>query len=292
MICKLPNKQPNCNIIGKMIPACVSVQKVVETEDYQKYRLFDIWLNTLTLADILSLLRKNIALRRKFILANQNLHGLYLCTQDEKTREFFANADYTHIDGTGLLVLGKLMGLPFRVEHRTGYMDLFPALLPNAIQNGWRIFYLGSEEKVLEKGIDRLTKEFPDLAIAGHHGFFAKRETEAENERVIKIINEFSPDILFVGMGMPIQECWILDNYEKLNVRAVLHCGGMMDYIAGQVPTPPRWLGPIGLEWAFRLVTEPMRLWKRYLIEPFQLAVVLLTRKYRDSRDLATRPRK
>ena len=270
----------------------MSVQRVVESEDFKKYRMFDIWLNTLTLEDILSVLRKNIALRRKFILANQNLHGLYLCTQDQKTREFFASADYTHIDGTGLLVLGKLVGLPFEVKHRTGYMDLFPAMIPDAIQKQWRIFYLGSEPKVLERGLARLRQEYPTLQIEGHHGFFSKENAEAENDSVVKLINDFSPDILFVGMGMPLQEWWILDNYERLNVRAVLHCGGMMDYIAGQVPTPPRWLGPIGLEWAYRLVTEPLRLWKRYLIEPFQLATALLFRKNRDSRYPEARTRK
>jgi len=270
----------------------VSVQRVVESEDFKKFRLFDVWLNTLTLEDILFVLRKNIAVHRKFILANQNLHGLYICTQDEKSREFFASADYTHIDGTGLLLLGKLMGLPFKVEHRTGYMDLFPALLPEAIQHKWRVFYLGSEPKVLEAGLSRLKKEFPSLQIAGHHGFFNKGSDEAENDEVVNLINEFSPDILFVGMGMPIQEWWILDNYARLNVRAVLHCGGMMDYIAGQVPTPPRWLGPIGLEWAYRLITEPLRLWKRYLLEPIQLAIALVLRRNRDSGYPVPRTRK
>ncbi len=257
---------------------------MVDSQDFQRYRLFDIWLNTLTLGDILSLLRKNITLRRKFILANQNLHGLYICMQDEKAREFFERADYTHIDGTGLLLLGKLAGLPFKTEHRAGYMDLFPAMLPDIIQNQWRVFYLGSEDKVLNRGLERLRRDYPSILIAGHHGYFAKGDSGAENDRIVDLINEFNPDILFVGMGMPIQEWWILDNFERLNVRAIFHCGGMMDYIAGQIPTPPRWLGPIGLEWAFRLFTEPVRLGKRYLIEPFQLIALLLARKYRSSK--------
>jgi N-acetylglucosaminyldiphosphoundecaprenol N-acetyl-beta-D-mannosaminyltransferase len=262
---------------------------VVDSQDFKKYRLFDIWLNTLTLGDILSVLRRNITQRRRFILANQNLHGLYICMQDEKARAFFESADYTHIDGTGLLWLGKLAGLPFKIEHRAGYMDLFPAMLPDIIQNQWRVFYLGSEEKILERGLARLRRDQPGLQIEGHHGYFAKGENEAENERVINLINEYKPDILFVGMGMPIQEWWILDNFEKLNVCAIFHCGGMMDYIAGQVPTPPRWLGPMGLEWAFRLVTEPARLGKRYLIEPFQLIGLLLAHKYRASRSSPVR---
>ncbi|MGD0734799.1 MAG: WecB/TagA/CpsF family glycosyltransferase [Terracidiphilus sp.] len=251
--------------------------------------MFDIWLNTLTLADILCVLRTNITLRRKFIFANQNLHGLYICMQDEKAREFFERADFAHIDGTGLLWLGKLAGLPFKIKHRTGYMDLFPAMLPDIVQNKWRVFYLGSEREVLERGLARLRRDYPDILIDGHHGYFAKGGDGSENDRVVKLINDFNPDILFVGMGMPIQEWWILDNIERLNVRAIFHCGGMMDYIAGQVPTPPRWLGPIGLEWAFRLITEPARLGKRYLIEPFQLVALLLTRKFRNGKSATNR---
>jgi N-acetylglucosaminyldiphosphoundecaprenol N-acetyl-beta-D-mannosaminyltransferase len=159
-------------------------------------------------------------------------------------------------------------------------MDLFPQLLPEAVKNNWKIFYLGSKPGVIEKGVERLRKTYPGLQIEGHHGYFSKDLAQQDSERVIERINGFRPDVLFVGMGMPIQEHWILDHLNELDTCAVLHCGGLMDYIAGVVPTPPRWLGPIGLEWLFRLITEPVRLWKRYLLEPV-LLFFLLRRKGR-----------
>jgi N-acetylglucosaminyldiphosphoundecaprenol N-acetyl-beta-D-mannosaminyltransferase len=259
----------------------INTQSLVDTSEFPRYRLCDVWLNALTLTDIVGILRHNIDLRHKFILANQNLHSLYLCTQNAKVREFFATADYTHIDGTSLIFLGKLAGLPFRNEHRNGYMDLFPALLPTVVQNGWRIFYLGCKEEVLATGLAKIRESHPGVAIAGHHGYFGKGQDTQKNDEILELIRHFKPHILFVGMGMPLQEEWILANFPRLESIAVLHCGGLMDYIAGNVATPPRWLGPIGLEWTFRLFSEPRRLWRRYLLEPFQLFSAVILRKSR-----------
>ena len=79
-----------------------------------------------------------------------------------------------------------------------------------------------------------------------------------------------------VGMSMPRQERWVLDNFERLNTNAILTAGATLDYAAGAVPTPPRWAGKLGLEWLFRLVAEPKRLWRRYLVEPWFLFFLLV----------------
>jgi N-acetylglucosaminyldiphosphoundecaprenol N-acetyl-beta-D-mannosaminyltransferase len=86
---------------------------------------------------------------------------------------------------------------------------------------------------------------------------------------VLAAIRSFRPHILMVGMGMPRQEHWILDNLDEIEVRVILTAGACMDYVAGAVPTPPRWMGRWGLEWLFRLGSDPTRLWRRYLIEPW-----------------------
>jgi len=88
---------------------------------------------------------------------------------------------------------------------------------------------------------------------------------------VLAQIREFQPQVLMVGMGMPRQEYWILDNLPDIAANVVLTAGACFDYLAGVIPTPPRWLGKIGLEWIFRLWHEPRRLWKRYLWEPWLL---------------------
>jgi N-acetylglucosaminyldiphosphoundecaprenol N-acetyl-beta-D-mannosaminyltransferase len=91
-------------------------------------------------------------------------------------------------------------------------------------------------------------------------------------------IERFRPDILMVGMGMPRQEHWIVENLEHIHAHAILTSGACMDYLAGVVPIAPRWMGRFGVEWMFRLWSEPSRLWQRYLLEPWFLLMLLLRR--------------
>jgi N-acetylglucosaminyldiphosphoundecaprenol N-acetyl-beta-D-mannosaminyltransferase len=88
---------------------------------------------------------------------------------------------------------------------------------------------------------------------------------------VLEEINRIRPQLLLIGMGMPRQEHWVYDNLEHLAANAIVLSGACFDYIAGAIPTPPRWMGQIGLEWLYRLATEPRRLWRRYLLEPWAL---------------------
>ncbi len=145
-----------------------------------------------------------------------------------------------------------------------------------AAKKGWRIFYLGSAPGIAKHGTEKLQQEYPELKISTAHGFFDPIPGDNDNEMVIEAINDYQPDILMVGMGMPRQEIWVLNNLEKLHAKVILTCGACMDYIAGEIPTPPRWMGRVGLEWLYRLLSEPGRLWKRYLVEPWFLGGLLV----------------
>ena len=112
--------------------------------------------------------------------------------------------------------------------------------------------------------IQKLLAIAPNLRIAGHHGFFEK--TGNENDLVIEKINQFKPDILYIGFGMPLQERWILDNYDKIAARVFLPLGACLDFYTESVYRGPRWLTDNGFEWVTRLITEPTRLWERYVV--------------------------
>src|SRR5262249_26216345 len=115
----------------------------------------------------------------------------------------------------------------------------------------------------------------PGCTIETHHGYFDAAPRSAENGDVLHRIHRFAPHLLLIGMGMPRQERWIIDNLSALPSCVVLPAGGTMDYVAGATAAAPRWLGQLGLEWLFRLGHEPKRLWRRYLIEPRSLIVPL-----------------
>jgi len=186
-------------------------------------------------------------------------------------REFYSLTDYNHIDGMSLVLLGRLLGLPLKREHRTGYMDLLPLLAEQAADHGWRIFYLGSRPGMAAKAARILKSRYPGLQIRTHHGHFNAEHSGPENQAVLAEIKAYAPDILMVGMGMPRQEVWVLENQKEITARAVFCCGALMDYVAGEIPTAPRWIGRLGFEWLYRLLSEPARLWRRYLLEPWSV---------------------
>lgn len=242
----------------------------------QSVRILGVAVNPLNLSDLNALIAEAIAKQQRWIIANHNLHSIYLYHRVAKMRQFYAQAQYSHLDGMSLVFLGKLLGLPLCREHRVTFVDLLGSLMAEAVQQNWRVFYLGSKPGVAKKGADMLRHQFPQLQIKTFHGYFDLASDSEENQRVLAEINDYRPHILMVGMGMPKQECWILDNSARIQTNVILPCGGCIDYVAGVIPTPPRWLGRIGLEWFYRLITEPRRLWQRYLIEPWFLLGLLL----------------
>ncbi len=228
-----------------------------------------------SLPELTELVRQGIEERRKWIIANHNLHSLYLFHRRPTLREFHAKAHWTHIDGMPLVTLGRLYGYDVNREQRVTYADWVHPLVACAEENQWRVFYLGSAAGVAEKGAVELRKRYPGLQIEVRDGYFDAKIDSRENSEVIESISAYRPDLLMVGMGMPRQEYWIHDNFASLQTYVILPSGAAIDYIAGAVPTPPRWAGRMGLEWAFRLVNEPSRLFGRYLVEPWYVLVLI-----------------
>lgn len=209
---------------------------------------------------------------RHIVIANHNLHSVYLSMHDHAMKSFYECAPYVHVDGMALIILGNLMGIRLRRIHRATSLDFMPMLLPIMVQEGWRLFYLGGRPGIALTGAAVMREEYPGLQIRTHHGYIA----EGEAARVIREINEYRPHILMVGMGMPLQEKWIQQYRSGIEANVILPVGAFMDYKASVIPTAPRWLASLYLEWMYRLVTEPRRLWSRYLVEPWLVIGELL----------------
>jgi N-acetylglucosaminyldiphosphoundecaprenol N-acetyl-beta-D-mannosaminyltransferase len=231
------------------------------------YSLLGVNVNSLTIEALIRLIAQTVEKGKKTIIANHNLHSVYLFHREAKMRSFYDRADYIYIDGMPLVFWARVLGIKLKLENRVTLLDWIAPLLTEAAKNNWRIFYLGGRNGIAEKARQKINGEFPRLELQCHHGFFERRG--APNQEVLAEIRDFRPHVLLVGMGMPLQECWIADNYHELAANVILNAGACFDYLAGAVPTPPRWLGKIGLEGIYRLVHEPRRLWKRYLYEPW-----------------------
>jgi len=237
-----------------------------------RFTLLGVVVDPLTIAELNERIAKAVNQGERLIIAHHNLHSVYLYHRDPKMRAFFARAQVVHIDGMPLVYWARVLGYPVRKQHRVTYVDWVHPLMATAAAEGWRVFYLGGKPGVAARAAEKLRQQYPGLVLETRHGYF----TPEENDAVLEEIARFQPHVLMVGMGMPRQEHWVLDNLERISANAILTAGACFDYVAGVIPTPPRWMGRVGLEWLYRLWSEPRRLARRYLLEPWFLVPLAL----------------
>lgn len=235
--------------------------------DMFKINLLGVEVHPASIQELNKFISDIIVKGKKTIIAGHNLHGIYLYHKDPKRKYLCDIADIVRIDGMPILLWAKLLGYPVKREQRVTYVDWIYPLMALAESKGFRVFYLGGMPGVAKRAAAVLRSRYPNLQIQTHHGYFSPEE----NHAVLDEIRDFQPHILMVGMGMPKQEHWVVDNLEKVSANVILTAGACFDYIAGVIPTPPRWMGRVGLEWLYRLLSEPRRLAKRYLVEPWAL---------------------
>jgi N-acetylglucosaminyldiphosphoundecaprenol N-acetyl-beta-D-mannosaminyltransferase len=191
-------------------------------------------------------------------------------------RAFYAQARCTFVDGMGVILLGRLLGLPLQRDQRITAVDWLRPVLRMCRAREWRVFFLGARPGVAARAAEVLNGEIPGLQLEVAHGYFDVTPGSAENEAILNRIATYRPEVLIVGMGMPRQEHWIADHLDRIAAGAILNQGGFLDYVAGITVTPPRWTGRTGFEWLARLLADPPRLWRRYLVEPWELAPLVL----------------
>lgn len=250
---------------------------------FQSYRLLGTKITPTTWPEQETAIRRAVERSETCVIVSQNIHGIYTYLTDEKVRDLHNDPrTLVHIDGMPVVWLGRLSGLPVRRRHRTAWTDCIHPLLALAESSGWRVYYVGGATDVFSLSLVGVRRHYPSLEFEGHAGFFDAVADSADNRAILREIAAFDPHLVIIGMGMGRQERWVRDNLDEVGTRVVVTCGAVMDYLAGVDTPPPRWLGQLGLEWMVRLVKHPHRVWKRYLIEPWIIAwLVLVSRPLR-----------
>lgn len=199
-------------------------------------------------------------------------HCLNLARSDPEFRKILNRAELVLNDGLGLEIAGRVFGLPFP-ENLCG-TDFLPRVLTLARDLNRSVFLLGGREGIAETCGEKLSREFPGMSIAGvHPGFFT------DEEEVVGIIKSACPDLLLVGMGVPLQEKWIDRWADLLPVKVAIGVGAFLDFYSEAVRRAPRWVRGMRMEWLFRFGMEPKRLWRRYLLgNPAFLAHLMYSR--------------
>lgn len=234
-------------------------------ETFEQTSVLGVRVDLVSLDELIQYTLSIVRDRKKAVISYVNVHAVNVACEVGWFRDFINNSQVVFCDGFGVKWAAKF--LDGKDLQRLTPPDWFGLLAGECVERGISVFFLGTQQQTVERAAAVLNGKFPNLDIAGvHHGFFDKSATSFENQEVLTIINSLHPDILLVGFGMPAQEKWILDNWDKLDVHAVLSVGAFFDYVTGDVERAPHWMTDHGLEWLGRLLIEPHRLWKRYMI--------------------------
>lgn len=215
-----------------------------------------------------------------------NLDFVAIARRDAFFRETLNAADLAVPDGMPLVWVSRLMGQP--VPARLTGVELVDECCRVAVETGGSVFLLGAAPGVANVAAARLCERFPGLRVAGVYAPPFGPLTPDENEEILRRIDDARPDFLFVALGAPQQDVWIRANRDRLNVSVAMGVGCVLDLLAGMVARAPLWMQHAGLEWLFRLLQEPTRLWRRYIVDDMPVLAWLVVRAL--GRDRANPP--
>lgn len=234
-----------------------------------------IEVDRITTEDLIARVSDSMLRGDRLWVGHHNLHSAYLVLEDPRMRRWNDSADLVFADGMSLVAASRLSGGRLRRAHRSTLLDWMPSVLDAAAAHGKVVFHLGGDPRWIDRGAAAWRERHPGLRLHLHHGFF----TDSEADDVVDEINRASPDLVLVGMGMPQQERWAAEHAARLDAPVIVTVGAFLGYAAGASSAPPRWVGQIGLEWAWRLLADPRRLARRYLVEPLLLFAALRRRR-------------
>lgn len=190
-----------------------------------------------------------------------NVNSLNLAYSTPSLRDAINRSDFVYADGSGVRLAAKRRGIA--LKDNVNGTDMLPLLCQQASQQGKSLFFLGGSLGVAEKASQNLQQMFPGLRIVGcQNGYFDKRNCD----HILKIINGSGANILLVGFGSPLQECWLHERRNELRVDVALAVGGLFDFFSGNIPRAPIWMREMGMEWIWRLLQEPKAKFKRYVL--------------------------
>lgn len=217
----------------------------------------------------LKLVTSKVSLRslpqKKLLINTINAYSYNIAQKDYSFSEALQKGNFLLPDGIGIVWAVKLLNKQ-KVEKIAG-ADLFEIEMQRLDKSGGKCFFLGSTDATLDIIRDKVKMDYPHIEVYVYSPPYKKQFSAEDNQRMIEIINEVNPDLLWVGMTAPKQEKWAYENFSKLNVKGHIGCiGAVFDFYAGNINRAPNWMINCGLEWFYRLINEPSRLWKRYLI--------------------------
>lgn len=203
----------------------------------------------------------------KLLINTINAHSYNTALKDELFAEALMKGDVLIPDGVSIVKACKWLNAKSQPKERIAGWDLFAFEMDKLNRKGGKCFFMGSSEKVLNLIKKRAAVDYPNIKVETYSPPYKPEFSKEENDAIIDAINKANPDLLWIGMTAPKQEKWTYSHWNELNI----HChvgtiGAVFDFFAGTVSRAPMWWQEHGLEWAYRLLKEPKRMWRRYII--------------------------
>lgn len=217
--------------------------------------------------------------RLQEVILPVNAHFLNLAARQAWLQEF-ANQESVHVvaDGRGVLLAARVLGS--RIPRHIRFSEWVRLLFATAEKKGLSIFFLGAEEERVRRASERVQKEWPSIKIVGTHPGFFDWPGQV-NDELVRLINDRKPDILLLGMSMPVEEQWVRENRQRIDVGTIVLGAGCFEWLSGKTAVAPQWMSDFHLEWFFRLIQEPRRLWRRYLIGNPEFVARVFTERFK-----------
>ncbi|MCM8819529.1 MAG: WecB/TagA/CpsF family glycosyltransferase [Candidatus Omnitrophica bacterium] len=227
----------------------------------KQFEFLGLKFHSYTMQEVLDKIEEFISSGKPHMIFTPTAELIVRANDDPELKRKYDKADILTVDSYVVYYAAKLFKKPL-IQPVNGARTMLN-FLPIAHKKNYRIYLLGAKEEVVCKVVENLHKQYPGINIVGwHNGYF---DFNSDEEVVEDIINA-KPDILFVAMSSPLKENFVYKNLCKMNVPVSIGVGGTFDIIAGKCKLAPNWISRLGLEWFYRLIQEPKRLWKRYLI--------------------------
>lgn len=210
-----------------------------------------------TIVEIKEIIKKRQPVQHVVVNAGK----LVMLQKDHKLKEIIEDCEIINADGQAVVWASKFLNKP--LPERVAGIDLMYELIEVAAKENYSVYFLGAKEEVVTEVVKKFKKAHPTLNVAGYRNGYWR---ENEEKEVVASIRKTKADILLVAMSSPKKEYFLNENLVDLNVPFCMGVGGSFDVVAGYVKRAPKWMQKSGLEWLYRLLQEPKRMWKRYLI--------------------------
>ena len=207
-----------------------------------------------------------------------NAAKMVMMQKDESLREAVNASDLINADGQAVVWASRFLGKP--LPERVAGIDLFTNLIYLAAEKGYRPYFLGAKKSVVEQVVKRFTDQYPKLSIAGYRDGYFERRDDVE-KKIAEEIKASKADMLFVAISSPFKEIFLNKWLTEMNIPFAMGVGGSFDVIAGVTNRAPVWMQKMGLEWFFRILQEPGRMWKRYAKTNFLFIWYTLKAKFK-----------